>query len=67
MLDIYAAFKFFPIINKEAINIFVHAVHALEEPAVSGFGIWISLFYFVAGEIMTVDFSDNSDNKSHFY
>lgn len=66
-MDIYAAFNFFPIINKEAINIFVHMVHALEEPAVSGFGMWISLLYFVAGEIMAVDFSDNTNNKCYFY
>lgn len=67
MLDIYAAFKFFLIINKDAINIFVHPVPALEELAVLEFGMKIPLLYFVAGEIMTVVFNENTDNKHHFH
>lgn len=66
MLDIYAALKFFLIINKDAINILVHPVPALEELAVLEFGIEIPLLYFVAGEIMTVAFNENTDNKHNF-
>ena len=34
LLAIYAAFKSVPVINKPAVNIFVHTIHALEEFAV---------------------------------
>lgn len=45
--------NFFPIINKDAINIFVHTAHALEESAVLEFGVGVPLLYFVKGGIMT--------------
>ena len=67
MLAIHAAFNFFPVINKVAVNVFVHTVCALEELAVQEFGAGIASLSFMAGQkLITVAFNHNTDNKSYF-
>ena len=62
MLDIYAAFNFFPTANKAVVNTVGHMVCALEELTVEESGRGLPL----PNEIVNVVFNDDTDNTGHF-